>query len=299
MFTPRLVRVVEVEGDPEKWSLTEDLRYDRAPRGRRTEPEAYLVRAPFRTDFASIPSAFAWAVPRYGAHTKAAIVHDRLCVSEIDRFAGDEVFRDALAESGVSWGRRWLLWTGVTWGSVHAALRAVVKGRRDDPVPLDRLPDATESPVVDAGVASTKQHDPAGAWRARIRGAIAALILLAACPVYLDATSSPGDGSSRAWWQWALAMAGLAALVLAGVLVITAVALWRLDLIGGGKFPAAWLLSVGVLPFVPIALGAAVLMFVYTLAKPLRRRLGRRRANTTAQDPGFQRLERARANFIR
>lgn len=295
--------MIEAEKEPDKWALTEELRYDRPPCRSRTEVETYVVSLPFLTDFASIPSAFAWAVPRYGQHTKAAIVHDCLCTSEIDRFTADEVFRDALKESGVSPGRRWLLWTGVTWGSVHSALRAVVKGKRRDPVALDRVPARTSLPEAGATTngatdtgddaaepvpAGDANEAAAGAGLSRIRAAVVLIISVAGCLALLNWTLAPADWLSwpdySRWWQWLSVAAGLLALVMAALLLMTAIALWRSELIVGGKLPGAWLVSVGVMPFIPIALGAGILMFVYTLGKLLRRFVKRGLAQDISTD---------------
>ncbi|MBF4163572.1 DUF1353 domain-containing protein [Nocardioides acrostichi] len=94
----------------------------------------------FRTDLTSVPSVFAWLVPRVGRHLPAALLHDGLVgppddptyVSVeghvVDRVQADRVFRDAMATSGVPLIRRWLVWSAVTlatmtWGDVPGRWR--------------------------------------------------------------------------------------------------------------------------------------------------------------------------------
>lgn len=54
------------------WKLLGDLVYQ----GRR---DTFTAPRDFETDFASVPQAFSWLVPRYGRYTRAAILHDCLC----------------------------------------------------------------------------------------------------------------------------------------------------------------------------------------------------------------------------
>lgn len=79
----------------------------------------------FRSDLTSVPSLFTWLVPRTGAHLPAALIHDGLIHKEhepqtyvadhtIDRHTADRILRDAMRDLGVSFVRRWLIWTGVT-----------------------------------------------------------------------------------------------------------------------------------------------------------------------------------------
>ena len=69
------------------------------------------------TDLASVPAFLTWLVPRYGRHTFAALLHDHLQDSTIDdpvtSAQADEVFRDAMADTGVPLLRRWLMWAAV------------------------------------------------------------------------------------------------------------------------------------------------------------------------------------------
>ncbi|MGY1804549.1 DUF1353 domain-containing protein [Blastococcus sp. SYSU D00922] len=55
--------------DADRWALVDALVYQ----GRR---DRFVVPAGFRTDFASVPRPVTWLVPRFGAYTLAAILHD-------------------------------------------------------------------------------------------------------------------------------------------------------------------------------------------------------------------------------
>jgi hypothetical protein len=69
------------------------------------------------TDLASVPPLFWWLFASYGAHTRAAIIHDQLYDApngDVDE--ANHVFRDALLESGVPFLRRWIMWVGVDAG---------------------------------------------------------------------------------------------------------------------------------------------------------------------------------------
>ena len=67
------------------------------------------------TDLASVPWFLWWFISSHGRQTPAALLHDHLVIEpQFDRRLADLVFREALAESGVSWVRRWVMWAGVT-----------------------------------------------------------------------------------------------------------------------------------------------------------------------------------------
>jgi hypothetical protein len=85
--------------------------------------EDFEVPVHKRTDFASVPRAFVWLLPRYGRYTKAAILHDYLCSVEvragrIDRIDADGIFRQAMRELGVPFLRRWIMWAAVRLGAL-------------------------------------------------------------------------------------------------------------------------------------------------------------------------------------
>jgi hypothetical protein len=101
---------------PNTWALVDDLVYQ----GRR---QRFVVPAGFRTDFASVPRVVTWLVPRFGAYTLAAILHDWLCREGIRSGAvsppeADGIFRRVMRESGVRVLLRWMMWAGVRWGAL-------------------------------------------------------------------------------------------------------------------------------------------------------------------------------------
>ena len=70
-----------------------------------------------RTDLASVPTALKWFVSRYGVHTPAALVHDRLIgdsdMDVVTDVQADRFFRFMLKDLGVRWIRRWMMWAAV------------------------------------------------------------------------------------------------------------------------------------------------------------------------------------------
>jgi hypothetical protein len=70
-----------------------------------------------QTDLASVPGPLLWLVPRYGVHTPAALLHDRLiggeATSGISDWAADRYFRFMLRSLGVLFWKRWVMWTAV------------------------------------------------------------------------------------------------------------------------------------------------------------------------------------------
>ncbi len=118
-FQPGSLTVSRV--DANTWALVDGLLYQ----GRW---ERFVVPAGFRTDFATVPRVVSWLVPRFGAYTLAAILHDWLCTEGIRSGAvspreADGIFRRVMRESGVPVLRRWLMWAGVRWGALTDDLR--------------------------------------------------------------------------------------------------------------------------------------------------------------------------------
>jgi hypothetical protein len=113
-FLPGSLTVRRV--DAHRWQLVDDLVYE----GRR---DRFVVPAGFRTDFASVPRPVTWLVPRFGAYTLAAILHDWLVTEGLRTGVvtardADGIFRRVMRESGVPVLRRWLMWAGVRWGAL-------------------------------------------------------------------------------------------------------------------------------------------------------------------------------------
>ena len=118
-FEPGSLTVRRV--DANTWSVVDPLVYQ----GRE---ERFVVPAGFRTDFATVPRLVVWLVPRFGAYTLAAILHDWLSSEGIRSGAvtsrqADGIFRRVMRESGVPVLRRWLMWAGVRWGALTSDLR--------------------------------------------------------------------------------------------------------------------------------------------------------------------------------
>lgn len=110
-------KVVVEQIDDRNWKVRESFSYT----GRDGKP--FVVYDGMDTDFASVPVIFAWFLPRYGAYTKAAIVHDLLwreyaSAGRMSYVDADGVFRRAMRELEVPFLRRWMMWAAVRWGAL-------------------------------------------------------------------------------------------------------------------------------------------------------------------------------------
>jgi hypothetical protein len=113
----RLDSTVDVQQvDDREWRLLSELRYE-------GNMQAFIVPVGTTTDFASVPRAFVWFLPRYGRYTKAAILHDHLWrvavpAGELSLPDADGLFRRAMRELEVPFLRRWLMWAAVRIGAL-------------------------------------------------------------------------------------------------------------------------------------------------------------------------------------
>lgn len=113
---PKDAVVVVKQVDDKNWELREMLRY-------RANREVFEVPVGQGTDFASVPRAFIWFLPRYGAYTMAAILHDylwrvRAATGKMRWIEADGVFRKAMRELRVPFLRRWIMWSAVRWAAL-------------------------------------------------------------------------------------------------------------------------------------------------------------------------------------
>ncbi len=106
--------VVKENTNTGTWVLQQDLVYE-------ARWETFTVPAGFDTNFASVPRPLWWLVPRYGRHTKAAVVHDWLWhearEGRFDKCDADGIFRRAMRELRVGFVRRWMMWAAVRLAS--------------------------------------------------------------------------------------------------------------------------------------------------------------------------------------
>jgi hypothetical protein len=113
----------EVSGRTERFRLRRRIGYRARLAGGDREVDLVIPRdlARWHTDFASVPAAFAWLVPRSGDHLPAALIHDALLEGQavdpnhtLSRDAADDVMRQAMADLGTGVVRRWVVWTAVS-----------------------------------------------------------------------------------------------------------------------------------------------------------------------------------------
>lgn len=130
---------VEDAGLPTLWRLTRPLIWTG------TQGDTFTVPTGFVTDFATIPRFLRGAVEPYGAYTRAAVLHDWLLAElaewtvkqrgfttwrdvpdepPADSRDCDGIFRRVMEDLGVSWSKRWTMWTAVRWASLFNWRRA-------------------------------------------------------------------------------------------------------------------------------------------------------------------------------
>ena len=168
----RRAEVLLRQVDAKTFRLSQPFRYDDGRR-RFDVPEDDV------TDLASVPRFLTWLVPRYGRHTLAALLHDNLQEDKtVTSAEADEIFRDAMGDTGVPLARRWLMWSAV-------ALRTQwnLGGPRKAGVFAWVVTFALAALVVWPAVAFNLAAAPG--WRS-LGVAAAAVVLAAAVPVALS-----------------------------------------------------------------------------------------------------------------
>ncbi len=116
---------------PKKFQLLTGFRYKDPTTGKvHLVPAHDQAQAPVKgnsSDLASVPPPLWGFIATYGHHTRAALLHDRLCDNArntaeagdrkgalAERQEADRIFRVSLAELNVPWIRRWTMFTAVT-----------------------------------------------------------------------------------------------------------------------------------------------------------------------------------------
>jgi hypothetical protein len=110
-------QVIVEQIDEETWKVLQAFSYTGKLGDKFTVPLGML------TDFASIPRAFVWFLPKYGKYTLAAILHDYLWrhavpKGELPYVDADGLFRRAMRELGVPTVKRWMMWAAVRWAAL-------------------------------------------------------------------------------------------------------------------------------------------------------------------------------------
>lgn len=136
--------LLEVDNCGTSFRLTEEATYSGS------QGDSWVIPRGFSTDFATVPAAVSWAVPKLGAYTLASIVHDLLCDGLNDWHRGwrweplpdgrgsrmvrtavptatavdtDAIFRKIARSYGTDRVTATLLWVGVRWGALFNPAR--------------------------------------------------------------------------------------------------------------------------------------------------------------------------------
>ena len=99
------------------------------------------VPAGFLTDGASVPRPLWWLIAPFGVHGQAAVLHDILCETgtmfrneipyEVSRKEADQIFRDAMKATRVSWWKRNLMYGAVRLWSTFGFQTRSAKTRQE------------------------------------------------------------------------------------------------------------------------------------------------------------------------
>lgn len=129
-MSPFLSRAIVSQLPDTRWVLEAELPY-RTHTGR-----LIVVPRGFVHDFASVPRLLRWLIEPTGRHGRAAILHDFLYWEQHhSRVIADQIFRDAMTESGVTPIVRWVLYRAVRrWGFLAWANNA-----RDKAAGVERI----------------------------------------------------------------------------------------------------------------------------------------------------------------
>ena len=125
-FTGALT-VTHLDIDWRQWRLENPLRYEIGALG-----SGMIVDVPagFVTDGASVPRVFWSALPAWGSYSRAAVIHDYLCVRinagqphpmAPTRAEADAIFREAMAVCGTAAIVRLLMWLAVRLNAIFVA----------------------------------------------------------------------------------------------------------------------------------------------------------------------------------
>lgn len=101
----------------------------------------FTVPAGTVTDLATSPRIFWWWIPPIGLYESAAALHDWLCTEGIKQGLvtsreADRLFRVMMADGGVGFSTRWLMWCAVRVAAPFSKHRRPSEVHRDLPVVL-------------------------------------------------------------------------------------------------------------------------------------------------------------------
>lgn len=108
---------LRVEAVDDGWRLTQPLVYRTGFLPGVGDGITITAATGFITDLASIPAPFRPWFDVNGPSRKASVIHDWLYSRGIGtRALADRIFREAMRDSGMSWWRRWTMWSAVRVG---------------------------------------------------------------------------------------------------------------------------------------------------------------------------------------
>lgn len=231
-----------------------------------------------KTDFASIPFFLTWLVPKDGAHTPAAVLHDALIGGQKDvhyetsapetipdRHA-DYLFREAMKVSDVPWLRRWIMWAAVS-------LRTLTVRIRKHAVTGEETQQKRWGRILVIGLVT-------GAW-----AVVSAMMALDVPDVIRSDRDLPWIGA-QPWWEEILRALAMIAVGVGGLAVIFGLALQSIRGFVAGALAG---LAVGFLglPMIASLLGVGGYFVLETVASKLTGGSRRRGTQLYSQDRTF------------